>query len=124
KAIAITTTTASWTKLRCDHMGGAKVLLPSSRPTRRTRQATHNTHPRPASRLRNAWPHRGLPTPTPANRDILPPMPEPIVSPIDGQVAYEFEYLDEAVAVATVERARAAQRAWKRTELSERADLC
>jgi acyl-CoA reductase-like NAD-dependent aldehyde dehydrogenase len=51
-------------------------------------------------------------------------MPEPIVSPIDGQVAYEFEYLDDATARATVEQAHAAQREWRRTSMSERAALC
>lgn len=51
-------------------------------------------------------------------------MSEPIVSPIDGQVAHEFEYLDDAAALATVERAHAAQRAWKRTDLGERVQLC
>ncbi len=51
-------------------------------------------------------------------------MPEPIVSPIDGQVAYTFEYLDEDAALATVERAHAAQRAWRQTPIPERAKLC
>lgn len=51
-------------------------------------------------------------------------MPESIVSPIDGQVAYQFEYLDQAAALASVERARAAQREWKRTPLAERGRLC
>ncbi len=51
-------------------------------------------------------------------------MPEPIVSPIDGQVAYEFEYLDDAAALATVERAHAAQREWKRSSIAERGKLC
>jgi acyl-CoA reductase-like NAD-dependent aldehyde dehydrogenase len=51
-------------------------------------------------------------------------MPAPIVSPIDGQVAYEFEYLDDAEALALVERAHAAQREWKRTTIAERSKLC
>lgn len=51
-------------------------------------------------------------------------MPEPIVSPIDGQVAYQFEYLDDAGALALVERAHAAQREWKRSDMAERARLC
>ena len=51
-------------------------------------------------------------------------MSEPIVSPIDGQVAYEFDYLDDAAAAATVEAAHAAQRDWKRTPIAERAKLC
>jgi acyl-CoA reductase-like NAD-dependent aldehyde dehydrogenase len=51
-------------------------------------------------------------------------MPEPIVSPIDGQVAYQFEYLDEAAALAVVERAHAAQRQWKHTPIAERGRLC
>jgi acyl-CoA reductase-like NAD-dependent aldehyde dehydrogenase len=51
-------------------------------------------------------------------------MSEPIVSPIDGQVAYEFEYLDDATAMATVEQAHAAQREWRHTSIAERASLC
>lgn len=51
-------------------------------------------------------------------------MSEPIVSPIDGQVAYEFDYLDDAAAAATVEAAHAAQRAWRETPIAERAKLC
>jgi acyl-CoA reductase-like NAD-dependent aldehyde dehydrogenase len=51
-------------------------------------------------------------------------MSEPIVSPIDGQVAYEFEYLDHAAAMATVEQAHATQREWRHTSLPERASLC
>lgn len=51
-------------------------------------------------------------------------MSEPIVSPIDGQVAYEFEYLDDDAAMAVVEQAHAAQARWRHTSLSERASLC
>jgi acyl-CoA reductase-like NAD-dependent aldehyde dehydrogenase len=51
-------------------------------------------------------------------------MSEPIVSPIDGQVAYEFEYLDDAAAMAAVEQAHAAQREWRHTSIAERASLC
>ncbi|HLT41023.1 MAG TPA: aldehyde dehydrogenase family protein [Enhygromyxa sp.] len=51
-------------------------------------------------------------------------MPEPIVSPIDGRVAHQFEYLDDAAAFAVVERAHAAQRDWQRTTLDERCKLC
>ena len=51
-------------------------------------------------------------------------MPEPIVSPIDGQVAYEFEYLDDAAAMATVEQAHAVQAWWRHTNISERTSLC
>src|SRR5690349_5487559 len=51
-------------------------------------------------------------------------MPEPIVSPIDGQVAYEFEYLDDVAAMRAVDRAHAAQQAWRHTSISERASLC
>src|SRR5690606_28027975 len=55
---------------------------------------------------------------------MLAAMSEPIVSPIDGQVAYEFDYLDDAAALATVEQARAAQRDWRRSSITERANLC
>lgn len=55
---------------------------------------------------------------------MLSRMPEPIVSPIDGRVAYEFEYLDDSAAAAAVEAARAAQRQWRRTPIAERAKLC
>ncbi|PRQ04156.1 Succinate semialdehyde dehydrogenase Sad [Enhygromyxa salina] len=51
-------------------------------------------------------------------------MPEPIVSPIDGQVAYEFEYLDDAAAMAALDRAREAQREWRRSPIEDRAALC
>src|SRR5690349_4614471 len=51
-------------------------------------------------------------------------MPEPIVSPIDGQVAYEFEYLDDAAAMAIVDQAHSAQQAWRHTSMAERASLC
>jgi acyl-CoA reductase-like NAD-dependent aldehyde dehydrogenase len=50
-------------------------------------------------------------------------MSQPIVSPIDGQVAFHFDYLDLGSARATIERARAAQRAWKRTPMAERVAL-
>jgi acyl-CoA reductase-like NAD-dependent aldehyde dehydrogenase len=55
---------------------------------------------------------------------MLPAMPEPIVSPIDGQVAYEFEYLDDTAATAAVEQAHVAQVAWRSTSLDERARVC
>ncbi|KIG17136.1 Aldehyde dehydrogenase [Enhygromyxa salina] len=55
---------------------------------------------------------------------MLPRMPEPIVSPIDGQVAYEFEYLDEGAAFAAVEQAHVAQKQWRSTSLDERARVC
>jgi acyl-CoA reductase-like NAD-dependent aldehyde dehydrogenase len=51
-------------------------------------------------------------------------MSEPIISPIDGQVAYEFSYLDDAAAMAIVDRAHAAQQAWRHTSIPERASLC
>ena len=51
-------------------------------------------------------------------------MSESIVSPIDGKVAFTFDYLDAASARATIERARAAQQAWKRTPMAERVGLC
>lgn len=51
-------------------------------------------------------------------------MPESIVSPIDGQVAFQFDYLDFGSARATIERARAAQRAWKHTSIADRVALC
>jgi acyl-CoA reductase-like NAD-dependent aldehyde dehydrogenase len=51
-------------------------------------------------------------------------MSESIVSPIDGQVAFQFDYLDFGSARATIERARAAQRAWKHTSMAERVALC
>ncbi|MFV8751782.1 aldehyde dehydrogenase family protein [Nannocystaceae bacterium ST9] len=51
-------------------------------------------------------------------------MSESIVSPIDGQVAFTFDYLDLASARATIERAHAAQAAWKRTPMAERVALC
>jgi acyl-CoA reductase-like NAD-dependent aldehyde dehydrogenase len=51
-------------------------------------------------------------------------MPEPIVSPITGQVAYEFEYLDEAAALAAVEQAHVAQRQWRTTSIEARGSLC
>lgn len=51
-------------------------------------------------------------------------MPEPIVSPIDGQVAYEFEYLTDTAALSAVEQAHAAQRAWRDTSIETRAKLC
>lgn len=51
-------------------------------------------------------------------------MSESIVSPIDGQIAFTFDYLDLAAARATLERARAAQRDHARTSVAERAALC
>ncbi|MFO7564095.1 MAG: aldehyde dehydrogenase family protein [Enhygromyxa sp.] len=51
-------------------------------------------------------------------------MPEPIVSPIDGQVAHQFEYLDDAAALAVVERAHAVQREWRRSSIADRGRLC
>jgi acyl-CoA reductase-like NAD-dependent aldehyde dehydrogenase len=55
---------------------------------------------------------------------MLALMSEPIVSPIDGQVAFEFEYLDEAAAQATVERAHAAQREWRDSAMPDRVAAC
>lgn len=55
---------------------------------------------------------------------MLAAMPESIVSPIDGQVAYEFDYLDDAAALVTVERAHTAQREWSRISIDERVRLC
>ena len=51
-------------------------------------------------------------------------MPEPIVSPIDGQVAHEYELLELDAALAAVERAHAAQREWRRASIGERARMC
>jgi acyl-CoA reductase-like NAD-dependent aldehyde dehydrogenase len=51
-------------------------------------------------------------------------MPEPIVSPIDGQITHEFEYLDEPAAVAVIEQARAAQRELRRMSIDERGRAC
>ena len=50
-------------------------------------------------------------------------MPE-IISPIDGRPVYRFELLDEQAVRERVERARAAQRAWRGTPLADRIALC
>ncbi|MCA9685511.1 MAG: aldehyde dehydrogenase family protein, partial [Myxococcales bacterium] len=51
-------------------------------------------------------------------------MSEPIVSPIDGQVAHHFDYLELDAATAVVERAHAAQREWKHSSIADRVALC
>jgi acyl-CoA reductase-like NAD-dependent aldehyde dehydrogenase len=47
-----------------------------------------------------------------------------IISPIDGRVAYEFEYLAREAAEASIAAARAAQIEWARTSLAVRVHLC
>jgi len=47
-----------------------------------------------------------------------------IVSPIDGEVAFRFDHLDINAALAALERAEDAQRAWRETPLAERIALC
>ncbi|NVB37554.1 aldehyde dehydrogenase family protein [Pseudenhygromyxa sp. WMMC2535] len=51
-------------------------------------------------------------------------MPEPIVSPIDGQVAHEYELLSLDAAREVVARARAAQQVWRRSAIADRVALC
>lgn len=47
-----------------------------------------------------------------------------IISPIDAQVAYAFEYLDPDVARAAITKARKAQEAWARSSMPQRVTLC
>lgn len=50
-------------------------------------------------------------------------MPD-IVSPIDGSIAFEYQLLSAQQARDRIEAARAAQRSWRTTPLTERVTLC